>query len=161
MQQKISLENGNILNLMDQAENNELKQKREELTLVHGNIQHIDDVVQGALQWKNYEMRRYRMLISQLSPMQQGTNAQGHGLTNELESTGYGNQAMNMEGSQGAAEAENTNPTLTCSICCLRGACMLILPCQHLCACKSCEVNLTLCPVCGSAKTNVIEARFG
>jgi E3 ubiquitin-protein ligase BOI-like protein len=142
---------------------NELMQKREEIADLHEQIKRTDDALQATLQWKNYELGRYRMLVSQLSRAQgsQGTNAQGHGLTNELESTGYGNQVVNMEGSQGTAAADHTSPTLTCSVCCFRGACMLILPCQHLCACKSCEVYLTLCPVCGLAKTNAIEARFG
>ncbi|RCV10304.1 hypothetical protein SETIT_2G101900v2, partial [Setaria italica] len=158
VQQQISLQNnGNLLNLMDNVASNVLMQKKEEIAHLHVKIQNIEEALQAALQWKDFEMGRYKMLISQLSRMQ-GTNAQGHGLTNELESTGSGNnQAMNMEGTAG----ENTSPILICSVCCFRGACMLILPCQHLCACKSCEVNLTLCPVCGSAKTNAIEARFG
>ena len=47
----------------------------------------------------------------------QGANAHAHGLTNELESTGSCNQAMNMEGTA----AEVTHPTLItliCRLCC-------------------------------------------
>lgn len=65
-------------------------------------------------------------------------------------------QAMNME----RTAVENMRPTIFCRTCCSRGACMLFLPCQHVCACKSCAVNLTVCPMCGTAVAEAIEGRF-
>uniref|UniRef100_A0A0A9AQI4 RING-type domain-containing protein n=1 Tax=Arundo donax TaxID=35708 RepID=A0A0A9AQI4_ARUDO len=85
----------------------------------------------------------------------QGTNA--HGLSKDFESTGSCNQALNI----GGQAIERTYPSLVCKLCSDNHACMLILPCRHLCACKSCGANLATCPICYSAKVDSIEARFG
>ena len=60
---------------------------------------------------------------------------------------------------QGAAP-ENTRRSVTCRVCYSRAACMLLLPCGHICACKSCEVILTHCPICDSTKANAVEVGF-
>jgi len=60
---------------------------------------------------------------------------------------------------QGTAP-ESTGRSIICSVCYSRGACMLMLPCRHICACKSCEVILTHCPICVSTKTNAVDVRF-
>ncbi|KAG2640869.1 hypothetical protein PVAP13_2KG124600 [Panicum virgatum] len=60
---------------------------------------------------------------------------------------------------QGAAP-ENTRRSVTCTVCYSRAACMLLLPCRHICACKSCEVILTHCPICDSTKANAVEVGF-
>ncbi|KAG9456780.1 hypothetical protein H6P81_001288 [Aristolochia fimbriata] len=44
-----------------------------------------------------------------------------------------------------------------CRACGHRRACVLLLPCRHLCSCKSCEIFMDLCPVCRSAKKAFIE----
>ncbi|GAB2268216.1 hypothetical protein Dimus_003194 [Dionaea muscipula] len=44
-----------------------------------------------------------------------------------------------------------------CRGCHYWGACMVFLPCRHLCSCKSCEGFLQLCPVCHSVKQAIIE----
>ncbi|PAN10107.1 hypothetical protein PAHAL_2G072200 [Panicum hallii] len=97
----------------------------------------------------------YQLFLSRLPPVQ-GNNAHGHGLTNELESTGSGNQAMNIRGTA----PENTRRSIICRLCYSRGACMLMLPCRHICACKSCEVILTHCPICVSPKASAAAVKF-
>ena len=57
---------------------------------------------------------------------------------------------------QGTAP-ESTGRSVICRVCYSRAACMLVLPCRHICACKSCEVTLTHCPVCASTKANAVE----
>ncbi|XP_039066940.1 probable BOI-related E3 ubiquitin-protein ligase 3 isoform X1 [Hibiscus syriacus] len=48
---------------------------------------------------------------------------------------------------------ENSNKELmTCKVCAVNEACMLLLPCKHLCLCKSCESKLSFCPLCQSSK---------
>ena len=60
---------------------------------------------------------------------------------------------------QGTAP-ESTGRSVICRVCYSRAACMLVLPCRHICACKSCEVNLTHCPICVSTKASAVEIRF-
>ena len=99
----------------------------------------------------------YQLLLS-LLPHVQGNNAHGHGLTKESESTGSGNNQAAMN--TGGTNPENTRRSIICSVCNSRGACMLLLPCRHICACKSCEVILTHCPICDSTKANAVEVGF-
>ena len=37
---------------------------------------------------------------------------------------------------------------------------MMLLPCEHLCACKPCVVDLMACPICGAVKDVAIGTRF-
>jgi len=60
---------------------------------------------------------------------------------------------------QGTAP-ESTGRSVICRVCYSRAACMLLLPCRHICACKSCEVILTHCPICDSTKANAVEVGF-
>jgi len=57
---------------------------------------------------------------------------------------------------QGTAP-ESTGRSVICRVCYSRAACMLVLPCRHICACNSCEVTLTHCPICASTKANAVE----
>ncbi|XP_042453476.1 probable BOI-related E3 ubiquitin-protein ligase 3 isoform X1 [Zingiber officinale] len=41
---------------------------------------------------------------------------------------------------------------IACKVCRGNEACMLLLPCQHLCLCKECESKLSFCPLCQSSK---------
>lgn len=47
---------------------------------------------------------------------------------------------------------------MVCKVCDSRNACILFLPCRHLCSCKPCEAFLDSCPVCKSPKRATIEA---
>eukprot|EP00249_Psilotum_nudum_P021159 c27997_g2_i1 orf=727-1809(+) len=44
----------------------------------------------------------------------------------------------------------------TCRVCLANEACILLLPCRHLCMCKDCEGRLDSCPVCSSTKTATV-----
>ncbi|KAF8683616.1 hypothetical protein HU200_044539 [Digitaria exilis] len=49
---------------------------------------------------------------------------------------------------------ENRQPKdlTACRVCKSSEACMLLLPCRHLCLCKECESKLSFCPLCQSSK---------
>jgi E3 ubiquitin-protein ligase BOI-like protein len=49
---------------------------------------------------------------------------------------------------------ENMQPKdlTACRVCKSSEACMLLLPCRHLCLCKECESKLSFCPLCQSSK---------
>ncbi|KAE8715485.1 heat stress transcription factor B-4-like [Hibiscus syriacus] len=46
----------------------------------------------------------------------------------------------------------NKKELMTCKACAVNEACMLLLPCRHLCLCKGCESKLSFCPICQSSK---------
>ncbi|WVZ62646.1 hypothetical protein U9M48_012366 [Paspalum notatum var. saurae] len=164
LQKQISLQNESLLNLAESIARGTLVQKNEEIAHLCIELQSSQEVLQSAIQerdeWMSLATRLYEMnqLLISLPPMN-ASNAHAHGSSTELESTGSCNQALNMEGR--AVGKTHKHPSLVCKLCCVHDACMLILPCQHLCACKSCEIDLTVCPICHTAKDNAIEARFG
>lgn len=41
---------------------------------------------------------------------------------------------------------------MACKVCGVKEACMLLLPCRHLCLCKECESKFSFCPLCQSSK---------
>ncbi|CAN6289950.1 unnamed protein product [Urochloa humidicola] len=49
-------------------------------------------------------------------------------------------------------ENRQTKDSTACRVCKSSEACMLLLPCRHLCLCKECESKLSFCPLCQSSK---------
>ncbi|XP_026655694.1 probable BOI-related E3 ubiquitin-protein ligase 2 isoform X2 [Phoenix dactylifera] len=49
-------------------------------------------------------------------------------------------------------ENKEMKDSMACKICKHNEACMLLLPCRHLCLCKECESKLSFCPLCQSSK---------
>ncbi|XWS14716.1 hypothetical protein CRYUN_Cryun35bG0032600 [Craigia yunnanensis] len=49
-------------------------------------------------------------------------------------------------------ENSDMKELMTCKVCRVNEACMLLLPCKHLCLCKGCESKLSFCPQCQSSK---------
>ncbi|XVE55874.1 hypothetical protein DITRI_Ditri03aG0192300 [Diplodiscus trichospermus] len=54
-------------------------------------------------------------------------------------------------------ENSDMKELMTCKVCRVNEACMLLLPCKHLCLCKGCESKLSFCPLCQSSKFIGIE----
>ncbi|KAF2938456.1 hypothetical protein DAI22_03g120300 [Oryza sativa Japonica Group] len=49
-------------------------------------------------------------------------------------------------------ENRHSKDLTACRVCKSSEACMLLLPCRHLCLCKECESKLSFCPLCQSSK---------
>ncbi|MCL7043333.1 hypothetical protein MKW94_022263 [Papaver nudicaule] len=49
-------------------------------------------------------------------------------------------------------ENKGLNKLMTCKVCGYNEACMLLLPCRHLCLCKNCESKVSFCPLCQISK---------
>jgi E3 ubiquitin-protein ligase BOI-like protein len=49
-------------------------------------------------------------------------------------------------------ESNHSKDSTACRVCKSSEACMLLLPCRHLCLCKECESKLSFCPLCQSSK---------
>ncbi|XP_020257526.1 probable BOI-related E3 ubiquitin-protein ligase 3 isoform X2 [Asparagus officinalis] len=52
---------------------------------------------------------------------------------------------------------EDGKDSMACKACGVNEMCMLLLPCRHLCLCKTCEGKLSYCPVCHSSKFLGVE----
>ncbi|KAK9677542.1 hypothetical protein RND81_11G150600 [Saponaria officinalis] len=51
-----------------------------------------------------------------------------------------------------------TSVVVVCKVCKIRNACVLLLPCKHMCCCKVCDVVVDNCPLCNSPKMATIHA---
>lgn len=67
------------------------------------------------------------------------------------------NRGTSRPGAVEEGTGENS-PVASCRGCGSGGACMLFLPCRHLCACAPCSAFLDFCPVCSGEKKACIEA---
>ncbi|TVU39673.1 hypothetical protein EJB05_13105 [Eragrostis curvula] len=156
----ILTKNATLLNLVESTITDALMQKNDEIAGLLLEMQQMQEILSTTEHqreaWKQLALEAYEMNQSfVLQSGMQGTNS--HASSNELDSTCSGNQALNMDRSA----VETTEPNLKCKLCNADVASMLILPCQHLCACKSCGVQLLTCPVCNMPKVDAIEVRFG
>ncbi|KAL6856252.1 hypothetical protein ACP4OV_019054 [Aristida adscensionis] len=161
LQQQMALHNQARLDLMESITSDMLIQKNDEINHLYMELQNTQEVLKNVSQvrdaWKHAALEifeRNEWLISQLSASMWEITP--HGSSYELGSSRSYNQTSNMEG----ISIERGHPNLVCKLCHSRNACILLLPCRHLCACKSCGVHLSTCPICNLAKTGVVEARF-
>ncbi|CAN6180254.1 unnamed protein product [Urochloa humidicola] len=151
LQLEVSLQNANLRNLVTM---DALIQKREEIGSMISELQRTQEDLETARQLAVIVFETNESLIRRLPPVQQETNS--HISSNQLDAPGFGDEAS----SAVKIAAKIAKIDLFCKVCNSDLACMLLLPCKHLCACKLCEVRLAACPVCDAVKGNAIDAQF-
>lgn len=61
--------------------------------------------------------------------------------------------AVNVKCNGNGSSSSSSNSSRVCRKCGREEACVLLLPCRHLCLCSVCGSSLNTCPVCKSTKT--------
>jgi E3 ubiquitin-protein ligase BOI and related proteins len=64
-----------------------------------------------------------------------------------------------VEGSEDRADVARRRRRV-CGVCGGNEACVLLLPCKHLCLCRECEHMSATCPLCFSMKNASLEISF-
>ncbi|XP_004955948.1 probable BOI-related E3 ubiquitin-protein ligase 3 isoform X2 [Setaria italica] len=158
LQQEMSIQNLTLLNLrttdalIQKVE--EVASLKEEVASLHVELQRKQGDIEAAQQFAVMVLETNESLIHRPPPMQQEMNL--HISSNQSDAPGSGNEASSVV----RTAAETTKIDLICKVCNFGLACMLLLPCQHLCACNPCGVRLAACPICGAVKGGAVEARF-
>lgn len=158
LQQEISMQNATLINHLETVTRDLMGQNHAEIATLRRALQrtqedlettqyHMNEVVEHAV--SAYVIND--SIFCMLAAVQQETNS--HVSSNELEDEAS---------SVARTTEETTERDLICKVCNSGGACMLLLPCHHLCACKPCGGHLMACPICGAVKDEAIElARSG
>lgn len=160
LQQQISMQNSTLLNLVESMTRDVLMQKNDEIASLRVELQRNQEDLETTLhdrdEWMKVAMAAYEInqtLIRMLRTVQLEANS--HVSSNDLDAPSYSEAS-----SMARTALETAQPNLICKVCNSGNAGVLMLPCQHLCACKPCVAWLATCPICGAVKTDAIEARF-
>uniref|UniRef100_J3MJZ3 RING-type domain-containing protein n=1 Tax=Oryza brachyantha TaxID=4533 RepID=J3MJZ3_ORYBR len=156
LQHQVSSQNSSILNLVDSLVIDALRQKNDELARLRTELNQLQQFARTLEQskdfWVCFAEQKTELLDQLFSKMDH------EGLlssSNEMDA-GSSSHIVNLE----VTSIERTQPNMACKCCNSHSASMLILPCQHFCACKTCATHIATCPICNSPKDGLIEARF-
>lgn len=158
LQQQISMQNATVLNLVESVTRDVLMQKHDEIASLRIELQKKQEDLETTLhdrdEWMNVAMAAYEINQTLIRRAMQ-LEANSHVSSNDLGAPSSRGEASSMA----RAAVETTQPNLICKVCNSGNACMLVLPCQHLCACKPCVAWLAACPICGAVKIDAIDRK--
>ncbi|KAK9666786.1 hypothetical protein RND81_14G211100 [Saponaria officinalis] len=98
--------------------------------------------------------------LQQQNQQQQGCSSSSSNCVDDAESCCNisDNNEKNTSVAEKTEENRGVDTKKLCKKCKTRKVSMLMLPCKHLCCCKSCDAVIDVCPVCKSPKMASIEA---
>lgn len=156
-----------LLALIEECVLMRLKQKQEEVEKIcRRNLELEEQVKQISLEsqiWQNLAKNNEAMVSNLRSNLEQvvaqsreqSKEGCGESEADDAESCNY------MVSSDAHARTVKENRDLkeqrSCRLCKTTSACILLLPCRHLCLCKECDALRADCPLCGAPKNASVQ----
>nr|XP_043613542.1 probable BOI-related E3 ubiquitin-protein ligase 2 [Erigeron canadensis] len=131
-----------------------LRQKDEEIKQATNRRIQLEEILRKT----DIERQQWQMVANQTEAMVINLNNKIEELTrDQVEDEGSCcNENANNANSNGG---ENKKKNI-CKSCYRKDSCVVMLPCRHLCSCKSCDAFLNTCPVCNMVKKSTIQLSF-
>lgn len=150
-----------ILATLEKGIKNKLRQKELELeNMNHKNKELAERIKQAAAEAQNWHYRaKYNeSVVNVLKNNLQQALSQGVDQGKE----GFGDSEVDDAASykdpgHGKAALKHLNEHLICKSCRSKEVTILLMPCRHLCLCKSCDGLVRVCPICNGMKTASVE----
>ena len=86
------------------------------------------------------------------TPCAGAADEEGQGEVEDARSCCFEPERQRQEGADDDDMARGSSSTRACRACGAAEACVLLLPCRHLCLCGGCEAVVEACPVCAATK---------
>ncbi|KAF3324941.1 putative BOI-related E3 ubiquitin-protein ligase 2 [Carex littledalei] len=143
----------NTFALVTSAENvsEAIKQKDNELAFANLKTQELHENLQKAIEardaWQSIAMEKMEMVADLQVTLQNMVTHDAPCFSSTLP------QSEEVK----VGESTCARPFLPCKLCRYLSACMVFLPCRHLCVCKLCDISVSACPVCNAEKVQSIE----
>lgn len=152
-----------LLNRLESKTMALMRQKEEDLERARKKLMELEDWLRN----REMENQRWQRVATENEAMVQYLNKKleqvrethillGNG-AEDAESYGGGSGPIDRGEDEGGEEVREQRKRMACKRCNSRTSCFLLLPCRHLCSCKSCEPFLDSCPVCTIVKEGSME----
>ncbi|CAN0906190.1 Probable BOI-related E3 ubiquitin-protein ligase 3, partial [Linum grandiflorum] len=143
---------GVLLKGMEVRATSLLRRKHDDLSLAARNKAELE----ASLRRAEAENDKWRRLAMEKEAVVVDLNRQLELLNDRM---GAADDAESSAGVEWVAE-EKGNGVGGCKRCGIGEACVVFLPCMHVCSCKDCELFLAICPVCTSLKESTLDVYF-
>lgn len=111
-------------------------------------------------EWKNIVQGNEAVIFAPTGIVQQAQSS----VSRNKQGVGSSSRALRRGREKGKGKEKQTEGAkfsfIPCRSCGSQFSCMLLIPCQHLCACKTCVAFLDACPVCNVKKIDSIKVSF-
>ncbi|XP_076910943.1 E3 ubiquitin-protein ligase BOI-like [Bidens hawaiensis] len=126
-------------------------------------IMDAKDEVMNAAKMRRNELQNYLLMAEQEVDNWERKAMETEVMVTELHTKVKQAKARRHEDAESICHngGEEQRVKMVCKVCHVRSTCMLLLPCRHLCCCRSCEGLVMFCPVCETVKNGSLEVFLG